>query len=181
MTTATYDAWSRLDPTESSMFRWTVRLERVITTFKFRFLIELTRLLLLGFYEDFQAFLVGIELEEDRSENEAQFKAVFRHKARAAERIEQLVSHLDSLGTASYKGRKLPEYLVGTDRLVELRLFVRATALEREGEEILEQRKTKFLVAVTRRRLTPNQRTAVLDRYKELAEFPPRGGPRSSA
>lgn len=181
MTTATYETWSRLDPTESSLFRWTVRLERVIATFKFRFLIELTRLLLLGFYEDFQAFLVRIELEEDRSENEAQFKAVFGHKARAADRVEQLVSHLDSLGAVSYKGRNLREYLVGTDRLEELRLFVRATALEREGEEILDQSRRKLVVTVTQRRLTPNQRTAMLDRYKELAELPPRGGPVSSA
>jgi len=181
MTTDTYDTWSRLDPTESSMFWLAVRLERVITRVKFHFLIELTRLLLLGFYEDFQTFLATIELEEGRSENEAQFTAVFRHKARAAERIEQLVSRLDSLGAVSYKGRSLPEYLVGRGRLDELKLFARATALEREGEEILDQSKKKFVLTVTQRKLTPNQRTALLDRYRELAELPPNGGPLPSA
>jgi hypothetical protein len=177
MTAATFDTWSRLDPTESSIFWWAVRLERVIATVKFHFLIELTRLLLLGFYEDFQTFLATIELEEGRSENEAQFTAVFGYKARAAERIEQLVSRLDSLRAVSHKGRNLPEYLVGTDRLEELKLFVRATALEREGEEVLDRSKKKFVLTVTQRKLTPNQRTALLDRYRELAEAPPSGGP----
>lgn len=181
MTTATYDTWSRLDPTESSMFWWAVRLERVITTVKFHFLIELTRLLLLGFYEDFQTFLAKIELEEGRCESEAQFTAIFGYKARAAGRIEQLVCRLDSLGDVSYKGRNLPEYLVGTDRLEELKLFVRATALEREGEEILDRSKKKFVFTVTQRKLTPNQRTALLDRYRELAELPPSGNPLSGA
>jgi len=181
MTTATYETWSQPDPTETRLFWWAVRLERLIATFKFHFLIEFTRLLLLGFYEDFQAFLARIELEENRSENEAQFKAVFQHKVRAAERMEELVSHLDSLGNVPYKGCKLGEYLVGADRLEELKLFVRATALEREGEEILDQGKRKFLVTVTQRKLTPNQQSAMLGRYKELAELFPRSGEFPSA
>lgn len=180
MTTATYDEWSRLDPTESAVFWWAVRLERVIATVRLHFLIELTRLLLLGFYEDFQSFLVRVEVEEDRGENEAQFKAIFRLKARAAERVEELLSRLDSLAGVSYKGRSLPEYLVGTERREELKLFLRATALEREGEEILEHSKKKYLISVTQRKLTANQRTALLDRYRELAELPRGGVPTSS-
>ncbi|HMD85679.1 MAG TPA: hypothetical protein VKO18_13375 [Terriglobia bacterium] len=180
MTTATYDSWSRLDPTDSTVFRWADRLGRVITTVKIHFLIELTRLFLLGFYDDFQTFLVRVEFEENRSESEAQFRAIFGVKIRAAERIEQLLSRLDLLGAVSYRGRNLSEYLVGTDRMEDLKLFVRAMSLEREGEEILDRSKKKFVFTVTQRKLTPNQRTALLDRYRELAQLPPSGGPLSS-
>jgi hypothetical protein len=56
-------------------------------------------------------------------------------------------------------------------------LFVRATALEREGEEVLDRNKRKFVFTITQRKLTPNQRTVLLDRYRELGKLPPNAGP----
>jgi hypothetical protein len=63
----------------------------------------------------------------------------------------------------------------GTDRLEELRLFVRAAALERQGKVILDRSRSKLVVTVTQQRLTPNQRAAVLDRYKDYVARLPMG------
>jgi hypothetical protein len=171
MTTTTYDQFVGPDPTESYTFRAAVLFEWVLARAKLRFLIEITRLLLLGFYEDFRDFVRDIEQAEDRSKCEAGFKAIWARKSAAAEKVATLVSQLESMGDVPYRGRYLVDYLLGRDRLEKLKLFVEATKLEARAEGLLDKAKREFLASFGKRKLTKGQRTALLQKYKELAQL----------
>jgi hypothetical protein len=166
----TYEQLSRLDPTDTTLFKAAVFLDRVLGKIKIWFLVEITRLVLLGFYEDFQDFVRAIDRAEDQSENEAEFRATWTRKSEAAERIDRLVHVLERLGNLEYKGTSLLEYLIGAERLENLRLFVRAAAVEGEGEEILNKAKKEFLAAFAQRRLSQGQQVALMEKYKELVQ-----------
>jgi len=159
-----------LDPTSSSSFRLFRLFERLLVWARIRFVIEMARLFFLGFYEDFRRFLVGLERELDRSETEAQYKLLWAIKAEASEKMDVLLDHLGPLEHYRYKGQGLVEYLIGAQRLQELRLFVKATKLEGEAEGLIDGTKVAFVTSLAQRQLTESQRIAMLEKYRELVE-----------
>jgi hypothetical protein len=171
MRSATYEHSTCTDPTDSYLFKIALLLDWLTAKVKHRILIEVTRLLILGFYEDFRDFLHALEQAEDQCRSEAEFKAVWMRKLAAAERVAKLVGQLESIGHVPYNGRDLVNYLVGNDRLEELQLFVKATRLEREAEAMLDKAKRGFLASFAKRRLARDQRAALLQKYRELTQL----------
>ena len=169
MATTTYDQFLGLDPTESFAFKAGAFLNGLLARFRLRLFIEAARLFFLGFYDEFVQFVNMIEEAEARSGNEAEWSKVWVLRVHVAERIEKLLDRFAQLEGASYRGKDLLDYLLGRDRIEQLRLFVWATRLDQQAEVAIEQSKKEFLASFGRRTLTRAQRTAFLEKYEELA------------
>lgn len=143
-------------------------LQRLTAAAKLRVLVELTRLVLLGFYDDFCRFMDDMEQAENQSQSEAVFSTVWSLRLSAAEKTSKLIQRLERMKDVSYKGRSLLDYLIGDNRLEEMSLFVQMVKLEAEGEQILAKAKRDFMAAFGKRKLSKNQRTALLEKYREL-------------
>ncbi len=167
---ATYEHFVRLDPTESPLFKLGLFFDRLVTKVQFRFLVVMTRLLFLGFYDDLRIFLEKIELAEGQAQSESEHKAVWDRKMKVAQETEKLAQLLQSMGRISYQGSDLVAYIVGQDRLEEIKIFVELARLEGRGEAILEQTKRDFLGTFGKRRLTRDQRTTFVRKHKELSQ-----------
>ncbi len=174
MTSVTYDQLVCMDPTSTYQFKGVILLERLITRIRLRFLLEMTRLLMLGFYDDFQTFLQNVESAEHRSRSESEFRAIFGCKLRAAQATSGMIERLQILEGLRYRERDLLDYLIGRDRLEELSLFVKATMIENEAEGMLDEAKREFLKSFAKRKLTKVQRAAILQKYDELSPRAPR-------
>lgn len=170
MDATTYGQLAGLDPTNSNYYKATLFLERLLLRFRLRLVVETAHLLFLGFFEDFRIFLQRIEDAENASQSEAEFMAVWNCKTKVGEKTSRLVSSLESIGNYVYKGRDLVDYVAGRDHLEEMKLFVRVVQFEREAEGALNQTKMAFLTAFGQRKLTQNQRSALLKKYRELTE-----------
>ncbi len=170
MASITYEELQGIDPTDSILYRAAVLFDGLLRRVKLGILVEISRLLFLGFYEDFRIFLDAIEQAEGASVNAGEFEAVWSCKLRVANKIAVLVARLESIGAASYKDTSLIHYIAGKERLEGLKLFVQATDVERQGEEILTRTKGAFLTSFAQRKLTQNQQASLLEKYKELAE-----------
>ena len=177
MTTITYDQLVARDPTESSLFKCAMVFDRVVAKLKLKFLIEVMRLLMLGFYEDFRCFVQATDGAEAQAEKQAQFMAVQKLKLAAAANTAKLISRLESLDGVPYKGGNLLDYILGRDRLDDLRLFVKATRVEHQAEEVLDQAKSQFLSSFAKRRLSKSQQTALLQKFNELKQVAVGNGP----
>ncbi len=171
MTTATYDQLTCPDPTETYAFKAGLFVDRLLARLRVRLLVEVARLLFLGFYDDLQNFLRTIQLAEERAQSEAEYKAIWNHKAKVALKTAELVSQLESIGNVRYGSRGLVDYVVGADRLDQLKLFVEISQFEQAGEAILAQAKRDFLTAYGKRAPSKTQRTALLEKHKELRDF----------
>lgn len=171
MDATTYEQFVGLDPTKSFLFRAAIVLERLITAFRVRLLIEVTRLVLLGFYDDFRTFLDAIEGAEDQTHKESEYIAIWSLKTSVAEKTGKLVERLESIRGITYRGKNLGDYLIGKERLDHLKLFVEVAKLERQGEDILRQARKDFLASFAKYKLTSSQRTALLEKYKELSKL----------
>ena len=171
MTTTTYDQFMVSDPTESYAFKIGLFLDRWVAKVRTRILVELAHLLFLKFYDDLQHFLRTIQSEEEQSRTEAQHKVLWDRKSRVAEKTAELIAQLDAIGRVTYRGRDLVDYIVGKDRVEELKLLVDAVRFEQRGEEILARTRKDFLTAFGKRQLTKSQRLALLEKHRELSEF----------
>jgi len=168
MSATTYDRFASLDPTNTPLFRMAMILQRMTAAAKLRVLVELTRLVLLGFYDDFCRFIDHVEQAENQSQGEAGFSAVSSLKLSTAEKTSKLIQRLERMKHVSYKGTNLIDYLIGDNRLEEMSLFVQMVKLEAEGEQILAKAKMGFMAAFGKHKLSKNQRTALLEKYREL-------------
>lgn len=168
MPTATYEQFVVLDPTESFAFKVGALLNRLLAKVRLRLLIEAARLFFLGFYDEFIQFVGMIEEAEARSRSEAEWDKIWRLRLHVAERIEGLLDRFALLERASYRGRDLLDYLIGRDRLEQLRLFVSATRLDQQAELAIQQSKREFLATFVKQKLSRAQRTAFLEKYREM-------------
>lgn len=170
MSVTTYEQFASIDPTQSFLFKAALVLERAVAAMRIRVLIEVARLVMLGFYDDFRTFVDMVERVESQSRTEAQYTAIWSSKVKASENTEKLIHHLEALASFTYRGRNLVDYVMGADRLQHMKLFVEMVRVERQGEEILGRARKDFLAAFARHKLTNSQRTALLLKYKEMSE-----------
>jgi hypothetical protein len=171
MTTTTYDQFMASDPTDSYAFRIGLILNRWVTKVRARVLVEPAHLLFLKFYDDLQVFLRMIQLAEEQSRSEAEYKVLWEQKSQVVARTGELVARIDAIGRVTYNGRDLVDYIVGKERAEELRLLVDTVQFEQRGEEILARTRQDFLATFRKRQLTKSQRSALLEKHRELSEF----------
>lgn len=171
MTTATYDEFIGSDPTETYAFKVGLFLDRLLARITVRVLVEIAHLLFLKFYDDLGNFLHRTELAEAQSRNESEYTAISKRRIKVAQETARLVEHFESIGGVTFEGKNLVEYLVGRDRLQELKLFVKMAQFEEAGERILVQARRDFFASFGRRRLNKMQRTALLEKRKELSQL----------
>ena len=177
MSEATFEQLGSLDPTKTFLFKAAMLFEGLVLKLKLRVLMQICRLLLLGFCEDFRIFVREIELAEDRSRSEAEYKLVWSFKSEAAGNVARLVDKLESMQGSFYSARTLPDYLIGEERLEELKMFIRLTQVECEADGLIDAAKKDFLRSFAKRQLSKSQQAAFLRKYEEL--MPPAGrGPR---
>jgi hypothetical protein len=169
MSSVTYDLTLAADPTQAFTFKAGMFLNRLQRRFRFRIIVEIARLLFLGFYEDFVEYGDLLETAEAGSKNATDFEAVWRRRLRAARDIERLIATFESMQGASYQGRDLVEYVIGSERLEHLRAFVVATRLDERAETAIAQAKRQFLRTFATRKLSNAQRTAFVEKYRALS------------
>jgi hypothetical protein len=169
MSSVTYDELVGTNPTDSFFFKAGMLLNRVQRRVRFRLVVEMARLFFLGFYEDFVRFAEALDEAESRSRDAAEFEKVWSCRLNAAEKIERLVECFDSMRHFRYKGKNLVDYVIGDERLEQLRAFVQGTRVDEQAELAISRAKNGFLSTFAARRLNRTQRSALLEKYREMA------------
>jgi hypothetical protein len=170
MSSITYDELVGQDPTDSFLFKAVMFLNQVQRRVRFGLLVEATRLSFLGFYDDFVKFAEALDEAEGRSQNAPEFDRVWECRLHAAGKIEKLIACFEPLRGARYGGRDLVDYIIGDERLDQLAVFAQATRLDEQAESVIARAKGQFLSTFATRKLNRAQRSALLDKYRELVE-----------
>jgi hypothetical protein len=169
MTTTTANRFSPFDPAESIEFKAFLFLERLVAMARVRILVGLTRLSFLGFFDRFESFISEMQLAEDEATTEHDVRFILDRKIKLAKSVERLVASLDSMARVPFRASNLAIYIAGRERIEVLKAYLKSTSLEQGMEEEIEQAKVDFLSTFARRKLTREQRTLLVDKYRKIS------------